>query len=98
MAVFALHSMLKQGMRPFEVRGVLEESGAIGAALDWMTPDMASALRSGSGNRGVFARVLTVEPVQRGSQDARFFGLEDWLFDMWEAQDRRSNGGPPLDP
>lgn len=98
MTIFALHLMLKYGMRPFEVRGVLEKSGVIGCALAWMTPAMASDLRTERGNRGVFARVLTVEPVQRNTEPARFLAVPDWLFDMWEAQDRRGNGGPPLDP
>jgi hypothetical protein len=88
--------MTKQGMRPFETRGELE-GGAIGCGLDWLTLPMAAELRAGGGNRGIFTRVLSVEPIERGTQSARMAGVPGWFFDMIEAQDRRSNGGPPLD-
>lgn len=58
---------------------------------------MAADLRRGGGNPGIFARVLTVEPVQRGTASASLAGVPPWFFDMIEAQDRRGNGGPALD-
>lgn len=96
LSLSTLTLMTKWGMRPFETRGELDD-GAIGCGLSWLTLPMAAELRAGGGNRGIFVRILTVEPVQRDTISARLAGVPAWFFDMMEAQDRRSNGGPPLD-
>jgi hypothetical protein len=97
LSVSTLTHLAARGMRPFETRGELP-GGAIGCALDWLTLPMAAELRAGGGCRGIFTRVLTVEPVERGTTSARLAGVPEWFFDMIAAQDRRSNGGPPLEP
>lgn len=96
LSLSSLTHMAKHGMRPFELTGLLED-GARGGALHWCTLSMAAALRAGGGNPGIFTRILSVEPVPRGSPAARLAGVPEWFFDMIAAQDRRSNGGPPLD-
>ncbi len=96
LSLSALTRMTAWGMRPFETRGELPD-GRVGCALDWLTLPMAAELRAGGGSRGIFTRVLSVEPVERGTTSARLAGVPEWFFDLIAAQDRRSNGGPPLD-
>jgi hypothetical protein len=91
----------KWGQRPFLVRGEMEGGGGvapgtIGMAGDWLTADQEAAARRGE-SRGCFTRVVSVERVQRDTWAARMMGVPGWFFDMMEAQDRRSNGGPALD-
>lgn len=96
LSLSSLTRMAAWAMRPFELTGLLPD-GARGAAHSWLTLPMAAELRAGRGNPGIFVRILSVEPMPRGSQSARMAGVPEWFFDMIEAQDRRSNGGPPLD-
>lgn len=100
LSVATLTRMTAWGLRPYHVWGELPAdgvpAGTIGLALDWMTPAMANSLRHPGASRGIFLRVTEVKPVGRGTQSARMAGVPDWFFDIVEAQDRRSNGGPPL--
>ncbi len=96
LSLSTLTRMAAWAMRPFDVSGEME-GGVIGAAHSWLTLPMAAELRAGRGNPGIFVRILSVEPTPRGSQSARMAGVPEWFFDMIEAKDRRSNGGPALD-
>lgn len=84
---------LERGAVPCSMRGVLS-SGEIGCATSWHTRDEIADPSTVYG--GVFVSVITIEPVTRGSDEARFQGVPDWFFDASDAQARRSNGGPPL--
>jgi hypothetical protein len=73
LSLSTLTRMAAWAMRPFEMRGELE-GGAIGCAHSWLTLPMAAELRAGGGNRGIFVRIISVEPIERGVEGPRHEG------------------------